>query len=138
VRAHSVREIGWYPLHLTPSAGRDRLLGSFVSGRPVFQWHAYTFDLPRHAMLLASTETCANQAFRYGERTYGLQFHLEADEVLIRRWIEREKMEAAVAERMLDDTQRHVGATRMLAERVFSEFVGLFDWRPRKIFLGAS
>ncbi len=53
----------------------------------MFQWHAYTFDLPPGAVHLASTPTCPNQAFRFGDRAYGLQFHLEADENLIQRWL---------------------------------------------------
>lgn len=41
----------------------------------VFQWDGDTFDLPEGSVRLASSGLYANQAFRYGNRVYGLQFH---------------------------------------------------------------
>ena len=35
------------------------------------------------SLLVASTASCPNQAFRYGARAYGFQFHLEADAALV-------------------------------------------------------
>jgi GMP synthase (glutamine-hydrolysing) len=70
VQPNNVREIGWYRLHPTEAAGGDPLC-RHISEHHVFQWHAYTFDLPPGAVHLASTPTCPNQAFRYGDRAYG-------------------------------------------------------------------
>jgi len=56
----------------------DRLLA--------LHWHGDTFDLPAGAVLLAETDLCPNQAFRIGRRAYGLQFHVETDADLVRRW----------------------------------------------------
>lgn len=136
VRPHTVREIGWYLLHPTSAAREDRLLRHFDGSQPVFQWHAYTFDLPRGAVLLASTDSCSHQAFRFGERAYGLQFHLEADEALIRRWLAvpayRAEVEAGHMDEILRDTHSHIGAALRLGERVFGDFIDLFSWRPKK------
>jgi len=134
VRPHSVREIGWYRLHPTAAAQSDRLCRHFDGSQHVFQWHAYTFDLPPGAVHLASSESCEHQAFRFGERAYGLQFHLEADEALIQRWLNvpayRAELEAETGfERLLRDTHRHVGPALKLSERVFHEFIELFEWR---------
>src|SRR6476469_6542130 len=68
VRPNNVREIGWYRLHPMAAASSDPLFCHLGAAQGVFQWHAYTFDLPRGAVHLARTGTCANQAFRYGER----------------------------------------------------------------------
>lgn len=136
VRPNPVREIGWYRVSTTPEARNDRLFLHFSPEQDVFQWHAYTFELPRGAIHLARTATCENQAFRYGDRAYGLQFHLEADRHLIRRWIEvpeyRAEMEATEhhVERILADTDSHVLSAQQLSEQVFGEFLGLFRWRP--------
>ena len=139
VRPNNVREIGWYRLHPTAAARSDRLCRHFDGSQHVFQWHAYTFDLPPGAIHLASTPTCPNQAFRFGERAYGLQFHLEADEHLIQRWLhvpeyraeaEAEAGGADGVERVLDDTHRHIPPALKTSERVFREFIDLFEWRP--------
>ncbi len=138
VRPNPVREIGWYRIHPSAAAQSDRLCRHFDGSQHVFQWHAYTFDLPHGAVHLASTPTCANQAFRYGERAYGLQFHLEADEHLIHRWLHvpeyRAEIEAAGPEhhmeRIVRDTHGHGTTARRLSEQVFGDFVELFTWRP--------
>jgi GMP synthase (glutamine-hydrolysing) len=139
VRPSPVREIGWYQLHPTAAAHSDRLFRHFDGGQHVFQWHAYMFDVPHGAVHLASTRTCSNQAFRYGDRAYGLQFHLEADERLIEHWLRvpeyRAEIESAGPEhrleRILRSTHGHAPLSRALSERVFRDFIELFDWRPR-------
>jgi GMP synthase (glutamine-hydrolysing) len=143
VRPHTVREIGWYRLHPTAAAEQDALCRHFDGSQHVFQWHAYTFDLPPGAVHLASTPTCPNQAFRFGDRAYGLQFHLEADEELIQRWLHvpeyRAEAEASGPEHHLEhilrDTHGHAPQSRHVSERVFAEFIEMFAWR-KKVRLG--
>jgi len=144
VRPHTVREIGWYRLHPTPAALDDPLCRHFDGSQHVFQWHAYTFDLPPGAVHLASTPTCPNQAFRHGDRAYGLQFHLEADEELIQRWLHvpeyRAEAEASgpahQLEHILRDTHAHAPRAGVLSEHVFGEFLELFGFR-KKLRLGS-
>ena len=80
-------EIGWYELEPTHQSAADPLFCALPEPHPVFQWHGYTFDLPAGAIHLARSETCENQAFRYGRHAWGLQCHLELDERLINRWL---------------------------------------------------
>jgi GMP synthase-like glutamine amidotransferase len=55
----------------------------------VLQWHSDEIvDLPVGAVLLAASTNYANQAFRLGERAWGLQFHIECDEDMIAAWAE--------------------------------------------------
>lgn len=144
VRPNPVREIGWYRLHPTAAAQSDRLCRHFDGSQHVFQWHAYTFDLPPGAVHLASTPTCPNQAFRFGDRAYGLQFHLEADLALVERWMHvpeyRAEAEASgpahQLEHILRDTHGHAPQSRAVGERVFGDFIELFQWR-RKTRLGS-
>jgi GMP synthase (glutamine-hydrolysing) len=79
-----LREIGYYPLHST-SAGSDL----FPHTLQVYHWHGEGFDLPAGAVALATGKTFANQAFRYGDRAYGLQFHPEITADLIDAWATR-------------------------------------------------
>jgi len=77
-----VREIGLYTVTLTDEAVKDRLFGGLPGEIEVFQWHADAFQIPFGATLLATGETCRNQAFRKGNAVAVL-FHIEprADEV---------------------------------------------------------
>ncbi|HEU5350847.1 MAG TPA: type 1 glutamine amidotransferase [Terracidiphilus sp.] len=72
-------EIGFGSIELA-GAGREDVLFAGLGGElPAFHWHGDTFTLPEGAVLLASSPMYAHQAFRFGSRAYGLQFHIEPD-----------------------------------------------------------
>ena len=50
-----------------------------------FQWHYYSFELPAGAELLAENDA-ARQAYRLGERTWGVQFHPEVTRHMLDHW----------------------------------------------------
>ncbi len=143
VHPNPVPEIGWYRLHARPAAHDDRLFRHFeTTPRYVFQWHAYAFQPPPGAVPLAWTRGCRHQAYRLGDRAWGLQFHLEADAALIDRWLElpggRDEIgrhwSLARIGRIQAATRRHLPTAGPLGERVFGEFVRLFS-PPRKPLL---
>jgi GMP synthase (glutamine-hydrolysing) len=147
VHPNAVREIGWYPLALSVDAYADPLfanLGQEVEAR-VFQWHAYTFSEPAGSVHLASTTSCANQAFCYGGFAYGLQFHLEVDSALIERWLKHSELKheleplggEAHALRVQDETQRYLQVSQARARAVFAAFIKLLGV-PRRHHVLAS
>jgi GMP synthase-like glutamine amidotransferase len=71
------KEIGWFPIELNPPNARHNALGVLPQRTDVFHWHGDTFDLPAHALHLARSRACENQAFSVGPQVLGLQFHLE-------------------------------------------------------------
>lgn len=81
-------EIGWVPVQACKAADDDPLYRTLPPLMHAFDWHTYGFSLPSGARLLATSPT-APQAFRFGACAWGLQFHLEADEGIIRGWITR-------------------------------------------------
>jgi len=87
-------EIGWVKIHFSGHGASDMMFSEFAPEATVFEWHFDTFELPRDTDRLASSELYQNQAFRFGQNAYGLQFHPEVDEALIYRWVEmhREKL----------------------------------------------
>jgi GMP synthase (glutamine-hydrolysing) len=133
VRHNGESEIGWYRVHPTAATPGDPLCRHLDGSQHVFQWHSYTFDLPHGAVHLASTPICPNQAFRYGDRAYGLQFHLEADAHLVRRWLKDGELDA---EDIARDTHEHAQRAQSLSESVFGEFIELLGWR-RRVRLGS-
>ncbi|UXI67176.1 type 1 glutamine amidotransferase [Tahibacter amnicola] len=146
VQRHRETEIGWYDVKTTEAGRSDPVLAPLGAVHPVFQWHSYTFEVPRDAHHLAETASCANQAFRYGQNAYGFQFHLEANRALIERWLSipsyRDDMlaaslphdEAAIRAR----TASAAAVMEATAERVFNNFLDLVGRPARRILLGSS
>ena len=77
VYQNAEKEIGWLPISLRSGSGTDLFFPGAPCELTVFHWHGDTFDLPVGADWLASSVGCAHQAFAFGERVVGLQFHLE-------------------------------------------------------------
>jgi GMP synthase (glutamine-hydrolysing) len=65
---------------------REPVLIGLRQEETVLHWHGDTFDLPREATRLASSDLCLNQAFRIGDYAFGLQFHVEVDAQMARCW----------------------------------------------------
>ncbi len=89
------KEIGWYEVTLTDEGMQDPCVSQLAcDGRHaawVFQWHGDTFDLPADAVRLASSDAYPNQAFRYSDRVYALQFHIEVTPGIVFNWLKDEK-----------------------------------------------
>lgn len=141
---NGVKEIGWYPIELTSAAAQDRLFrtcweeeeaeGERTASKrvTVFQWHGDTFDLPAEAVPLARGELCAQQAFRYGERAYALQFHLEMTQEMLDDWLAEPLNCAELAELDYIHPQeirrrvpRELPELQRLARRMFGQFAQL-------------
>lgn len=86
VRPNPAPEIGWFPVDFLAPARTDRLMAG-LRRETLFHWHAETFELPSGAVRLARSAACPNQAFRYGDRVWGLQFHPEVTPEMVREWI---------------------------------------------------
>lgn len=126
------KEIGWYEIELTDKAGDDLLFGGCRSQETVFQWHGDTFDLPEGAILLASSRLFPHQAFRYGERAYGIQFHLEVTAAMIDKWLsiaenrsELDTLDYIDLDEIRRSTIESLPTMHLLAERLFTPFLEL-------------
>ena len=74
-------EIGYHPIIPTHTGAEH-----FGGPMKAFHWHREGFDLPRGATCLATGETFQNQAFRYVDSVYGIQFHPEVIRETIELW----------------------------------------------------
>ncbi len=134
------KEIGWYPVRPTAEAADDPLLQHFDESEQIFQWHGDTFAIPDGAVHLASSPGCPNQAFRYGDKVYGFQFHMEVDPSLIERWLKipshQEELHALKGppgpDQIREETARHMARLSQLADTTFRNFVRLFG--ERKVY----
>jgi GMP synthase (glutamine-hydrolysing) len=122
VRRNPASEIGWYPISCTAAAQSDRLFRGLES-ETVFHWHSETLNLPDGAELLASSELCRNQAFRIGERIYGLQFHLEVTPEMIDDWCRQDENCGDVCELPEPlDARRNSSRLEALADTIFGRW----------------
>ena len=96
-KAHA-REVGFERVHLEDAGAGDRLLEHYRDGDMVFEWHMDTFELPLGADLLATGDQVRHQAFRVGERAWGVQWHLEIDRPELESWLEAFSAEADLLE----------------------------------------
>src|SRR5205085_1423964 len=103
-----VPEFGWGAVSFPFPGGTEPLMQGLIDATPFLHWHRYTFDLPRlpgpatpppppapppptGSALLASSKLCKNQAFRFKNRLFGFQFHLEMTEPDIEQLIENDQ-----------------------------------------------
>lgn len=79
------KEIGWGDIVVTKK-GTESLFANFHENNiKVFHWHGDTFTLPDEADILA-TSAAYIQAFKY-KTSFGIQFHLEINQEMIRKWV---------------------------------------------------
>jgi len=82
-------EIGTVDIKLKAAAVDDPLFASLPGSFPAHVTHSQSaFELPPDAVLLASSEHEAHQAFRVGEHAWGVQFHPEFDAEATRFYVD--------------------------------------------------
>ncbi len=112
-------EIGWDDVQFSPSAGSDALFSSVKTPMlRVLQWHEDTFELPSGAVHLARSGLVENQAFRYGDRFYGFQFHVEIDRPMLEDWFKK----STDLEKILGEYDQYKPKLTMITENIYRNF----------------
>lgn len=78
VYRHAHWEVGWHSVQLPPTPFYDA-----QEDFKVFQWHRYTFEIPKTAETGGASVGCAHQAFVYQKHGLAFQFHPESS----KEWI---------------------------------------------------
>ena len=81
------KEIGWHDVNVNEKGNNTPLKHLDASNTRMMQWHGDTFDLPKEATLLASSDLYEKQAISYGDKALGLQFHPEVTNINIELWL---------------------------------------------------
>jgi GMP synthase-like glutamine amidotransferase len=114
-------EIGWYEVALTDEGRRDPVLGPVGERFEALEWHSYAVALPDGAVALAEGGNCL-QAYRVGERAWGLQFHAEVTDADFQHWLDNYSVdEDAVREGIDPGAIAAATAPRMAAWHRFGE-----------------
>ena len=130
----SVKEIGWYDVSLTKEGSKDPFFSYLPKTFPVFQWHEDTFEIPKAGKFIATSTSVPHQAFRYGEKVYGLQFHLEVMEEMIHDWMEAYEKESCNSESFIFSKAEIMTETAIKIESYTKRGMGLL----KKFFLERS
>ena len=109
-----LHEIGFVPVAPTDAGG-----DVFPGPLHVYQWHNEGFTVPDGGELLARGEVYPNQAFRIGDRAFGLQFHPEATAHMRGEWLD-------ASAHMLDSPGAHPRSRQESDARCFDE--PMEDW----------
>jgi GMP synthase-like glutamine amidotransferase len=123
-------ELGVLPVSLTDAAANDPVFAGAPRSFATLQWHGDTFELPAGAVQLARSELFEQQAFALGG-AYALQFHLEVDLDLARKWMEipeyvteLEQLDGPGApRRMLEQVGESQARSAPLARGLFSRWL---------------
>ena len=117
-----VLEVGIGDATLTAAGREDPVLGSDTDALEVLHWHRHSYTLPPGAVRLATSDRCAEQAFRVADNVYGLQFHVEINGELAGR----------IADEMPDGALEPGAVARASAwgHAVLDRFLALHQTRP--------
>jgi GMP synthase-like glutamine amidotransferase len=126
VYRNAEKEIGWLPIELTGEGRASSLFGFLPGHIEVFHWHGDTFDAPPGAVHLARSQGCANQAFLWGERVLGLQFHVETTPESLRALVEH-GADDIVPGPYVQSAERMLAASREDFERINGALFGVLD-----------
>jgi len=133
VYAGAKPEVGIMPVFLTPEATTDPVFWGLPRKLLTFQWHGESFDLPQGAVLLATSPAYPNQAFRWGKKAYGVQFHVEISADLVKQWSQVPAYQAALeqvlgeraARKVAGDVSREQEALHSRARSMFENWLNV-------------
>jgi len=121
-------ERGWHKINVNEAGMKTPLRHIDVKETMVMQWHTDTFDLPKDATLLASSDLYENQAFSYGKNALAIQCHPEVNPNKISQWMAEVYSQiitkAVDQKKILADTQKYCSTSMNQAEKMMFEFLG--------------
>jgi GMP synthase (glutamine-hydrolysing) len=127
-RRASEPEIGWLEVEVTAEAKSDPVIGPLAPSFTAFQWHSYEAVPPAGATILARSPVCA-QAYRIGERAYGIQFHAEVTAADAGKWIDEYRQDEDAVRVELDpdalraETREQMGDWNQLGRELCGRFL---------------
>ncbi len=118
-------EFGWQPIQLTKAGMTSPLAAYGEENVRVFHCHGDTFDIPRGAELLASTDLFSSQAFSYGPHL-AIQFHGEVTARGLKRWYigHSARVKAAMGvQQLLQDSEMYAPKVEPLLDGVIGKWL---------------
>jgi len=127
-RRASEPEIGWSEVEVTEEGAADPVIGPLAPSFTGLQWHSYEAVPPEGAMVLARSPVCS-QAYRIGERAWGIQFHAEVTAAGLGYWIDDYRSDEDAVRIGIDpdalraETERKIGEWNRLGRELCGRFL---------------
>jgi GMP synthase (glutamine-hydrolysing) len=120
------RMVAWTPIEPLTAAAGDPVLGALPEGAFALHWNEDGFEPPPGAVELLRRCGTTAEAFRYGDRAWGVQFHPEVDPESLEGWYRtgyQELSQAGVTEAQARAADAvHLSGQRALSEALFGGF----------------
>jgi GMP synthase (glutamine-hydrolysing) len=120
------RMVEWAPITVLPAAAGDPVFGALPESSVALHWNEDGFEPPAGAVEPLARVGAGAEAFRFGDRAWGVQFHPEVDPEGLEGWYEdgyQELHEAGVTE---EDARAadalHLPGQLALSEALFGGF----------------
>jgi GMP synthase (glutamine-hydrolysing) len=120
------RTVAWTPVEPLPAAAGDPVFGALPEDAFALHWNEDGFEPPPGAVELLRRNGPTAEAFRYGDRAWGVQFHPEVDPENLEGWYRtghQELSEAGVTEAQARAADAvHLSGQRALSDALFGGF----------------
>jgi GMP synthase (glutamine-hydrolysing) len=130
-------EFGYTAIRPTREGRGDPIMSVWQEGDRVFHWHEDTFDLPSGSTLLLESALVPNQAFRYGETSWGTQFHPEVTRDVIDGWLgiagDTQAKWGKTPDEIREEGRLHLAAEERRAREMVRRFAGVVRSRARVV-----
>lgn len=122
----NTKEIGWKKVTSPSSLSSDTF--SNLNQQMVLHWHGDTFDLPKGAERIFSSELYPNQGFIYKDHILALQFHIEVQPHRIEEWLvghacEISGVKTESVQSIRHDTEIHAPLLQGLASEMWAKWL---------------
>jgi GMP synthase (glutamine-hydrolysing) len=118
--------IEWIPIEALPEAAGDPVVGALPEGAVALHWNEDGIEPPPGAVELLKRPGPTAEAFRVGNRAWGVQFHPEVHDEGLDGWYRAGYGELAAAgvteEQARAADARHLPAQRALSDALFGGF----------------
>ena len=121
---------------LTSKGMKDPIFTNLENPFKVFQWHGETFTIPPLGEWVATSETCRNQALRFGN-AYGFQFHLEFTPKMVKDMLDDEGLNGddGFSNKILDQFNRYYPEIKKSCYIMFENFLKLISISENEIIV---
>ena len=137
-------EFGWQSVSFPFPGGTEPIMFGMADNAPFFLWHTDTFTppmLPQPAnpppppaprpptgnVVMAGTRACRTQAYKFKNRVFAFQFHMELEQLDIERIIDARATEAGLSPdqvaAMKADTAKHFPRYDRLSTKIITNWV---------------